>query len=129
MWRFSQITFGNFFFRQNNDSAKLHFGKTMIPCNDVLGKWWFGNKCAATGTFTLHEINYQISRKMKGNLLRGIIIMSLHTVPLIDFSWIVLHKKRVPRLGHNKTTRSSPHSCRECFLSQMIIDPVHTRCV
>ena len=27
------------FFRQNNDSAKFHFGKTTIRWNDVSGKW------------------------------------------------------------------------------------------
>ena len=33
------LSFENFFFRPNNDSAKLHFGKTTIRWNDVSGKW------------------------------------------------------------------------------------------
>ena len=42
--RFGHVTilsndFRKFFIRQNNDSAKLHFGKTTIRWNSVSGKW------------------------------------------------------------------------------------------
>ena len=33
------------FFRQNNDSAKLHFGKTTIQWNDVTGKFCGPDEC------------------------------------------------------------------------------------
>ena len=79
MWRFGQMTFSNFLYRQNNDLAKLHVEKTMIRPNDVSGKrrspesnFWLGmyvscilNHCIFFGDY----VNLMCSWSMKNGHL------------------------------------------------------------